>query len=379
VKPLFLPNTRAIVENLPLATVKLDKVMAESQSRVASYLDVRYPEEQIVIFLLGGKAVKAGRFLPQGREILTVTEAMEKLRNQKDGTISFYEISKLLMVVILGTFIFEPTHGRLKTKLINFNSLVDLFDRKHFTGYVEVKLGQNLNYLTFLNGQAREGFFSRPAGEGGAAPLLDRVRHLLEGADENGEINLYESVGEDRLHEDSKPTLELFKEPPPGMQEERAEFTSEILDLCLAAIYEDLFRLMSNTCLKQMEPSALETLLTEGMKQVSLRYPSLFEEALKRPGRDRQAVALINFELLLKAKSKLPPATRDQEFITAMNALASIWLNVMRRTLSRAVFEEGLKEIAEKIAMSRKAYQGNFTIIKFLYEFSRLLEKVQSE
>jgi hypothetical protein len=43
------------------------------------------------------------------------------------------------------------------------------------------------------------------------------------------------------------------------------------------------------------------------------------------------------------------------------------------------LFNQGLSELNEKLAASRKNYQGNFTIIKFLYELSRLLERAQEE
>jgi hypothetical protein len=56
-----LPRLRVILENLPLQGAKLEKILAEGKSRVASYLDVQYPDGQDIIFLLGDKPVKAGR------------------------------------------------------------------------------------------------------------------------------------------------------------------------------------------------------------------------------------------------------------------------------------------------------------------------------
>jgi len=374
-----LPSLRTVAENISLNTVKLDKILTEGQSRVASYLDIRYPDGQDVIFLLAGKAVKAGRFTDSGREVLTVTEALDKMRNRKQGTMSFYEISKLLMIVILGTFIFEPTHGRLKTKLINFNSLLSLFTRKRFTGYLELKINDTLNYLTFFNGQAREGYFAALASPEEMEFPVKLVSQMVENAGENGEINLYESVGEEGLHESGESEPNSVEEPVLGQEEEKAEFTAEILDLCLAAIYEDLFRLMTNTCGQHLEGPKVEALYTAGLEQASRKFPVLFQGIREREDGVPLPGGLINFERLLKAKNALPASLRDQEFVTAMNELASLRLRAMRQALPKPVFEQGLKDLNNKIAMSRKAYQGNFTIIKFLYEFSRLLEKVRSE
>lgn len=381
---LKLPSLRAVAENIPLNTVKLDKILAEGRSRVASYIDIHYSDCQDVIFLLAGKAVKAGRFTENGREILTVTEALEKMRTCKQGDMSFFEISKLLMIVVLGTFIFEPTHGRLKTKLINFGSLLALFTRKRFTGYLELKVNNGLNYLTFFNGEAREGYFADPVSPREAEFPVQRVSQMVENAGENGEINLYESVGEEGLHESSEsagaqPAKPLLEEPLAALEDDKAEFTAEILDLCLAAMYEDLFRLMSNACLQQLELPAAENMLGESLAQAAKKYPQLFSGARMREDGTPLAAGLINFERLLKAKNALPAAVRDQEFLNAMNELASLRLSAMRRSLPKVAFEKGIKDLNDKLSQSKKAYQGNFTIIKFLYEFSRLLEKVRSE
>jgi hypothetical protein len=381
---LQLPNFRTVLEALPLRNLKLEKILAEGQSRVASFLDVRYPDGQDIVFLLGGKPVKAGRISDAGREILTVSEALEKMHNNQDGVLNFFEISKLLMIVVMGTFIFEPTHGRLKVKLINFNQLLALFARKGFTGYLELKLNNGLNYLTFLKGQPREGFFAEASTPEQMEFPVRRVEQLLETAGENDEINVYESVGEEGLHaeasEPGEPLEPLAGEEPLFDSESgKAEFTSEILDLCMAAIYEDLFRLMTAACTKQLTAAQAEAMFTESLDQMTLKYPRIFQGVREREDGVPMTGGLINFERLLKAKKTFPAPERDQEFVTALNELSLSWLRAMRRLLSKAVFEQGLKSLADKIASSRKAYQGNFTIIKFLYEFSRLLERVYSE
>lgn len=379
---LQLPKLRTVLEALSLRNLKLEKILAEGQSRVASFLDIRYPDGQDIIFLLGGKPVKAGRISDAGREILTVSEALEKMRTHPEGVLNFYEISKLLMIVVMGTFIFEPTHGRLKVKLINFNQLLALFARKRFTGYLELKLNNGLNYLTFFKGLPREGYFAEAVTPEQAEFPVRSVEQLLETAGENDEINVYESVGEEGLHETAvEPggASEPAAEPVMGLEDGRAEFTSEILDLCMAAIYEDLFRLMLATCTQHLPLDQAETLFVELLDQVTLKYPRIFQGVREREDGQPLTGGLINFERLLKAKKSFPAPERDQEFVTALNELSLSWLRGMRRVLTKPVFEQGLKTLTEKIAGSRKAYQGNFTIIKFLYEFSRLLERVYSE
>ncbi|MCK5241673.1 hypothetical protein KAR34_04405 [bacterium] len=376
---LKLPAMRTVVENIPLATAKLDKILAESQSRVASYLDVRYEDSQDIIFLLGGKGVKAGRFYPDGREIMTVSEALNKLRTEKEGTISFYETSKLLMIVIMGTFIFEPTHCGLKTKLINFKQLLSLFARKRFTGYLEVKINNALNYLTFLGGQPREGYFSEQVSPEQMKFPVKWVTEMVENSDERGKISVYESVGEEELHDDRSARFAPPPEPELKADEKKDQFAVEILDLCLTAIYEELYRIMSQTSAKHLESTEIDLMFTECFAQARSKHPGLFQGVDKRDDGSLLPGGQVNFELILKAKNSLPLDQRDEKLQKGMNDLAGFRLSAMKKKLPTTIFVHGLKELNEKITTSKKNYQGNFSIIKFLYEFSRLLEKFQAE
>ncbi len=377
---LQLPSMRTVVESISLATAKVDKILAESQSRVASYLSIQYPDSQDVIFLLGGKGVKAGRFHEDGREIMTVSEVLKKLRTEKQGTISFYEISKLLMIVIMGTFIFEPTHGGLKTKLINFNSLLNLFAGKRFTGYLELKINYGLNYLTFFDGQPREGYFAYPVTPEQMGFPVKLMTEMVENSDERGEINVYESVGEQELHEGAVPQPKQPAAPAePAMEdEEKDQFTAEILDLCLVAIYEELFRLMASTLARHLASAEIDVMFTQCFEQARYQHPSLFKHVDKRDDDSLLSGGMVNFDRLLKAKNAFPLKQRDSEFQKGMNDLVWFRLLAMKKKLPAQIFDQGRIELEEKIASSRKNYQGNFTIIKFLYELSRLLEKIQS-
>jgi hypothetical protein len=147
----------------------------------------------------------------------------------------------------------------------------------------------------------------------------------------------------------------------------------------MAAIYEDLFRLMMAACQQELTPDKAENIFTEALDQITLKYPRIFSGVREREDGVPLVGGLINFERLLKAKKTFPAPERDSEFVNALNELALSWLRGMRRALPKPAFEQGMKSLSEKIASSRKAYQGNFTIIKFLYDFSRLLERVYSE
>lgn len=381
---LNLPALQPLVENVSLETAKLDKILSESCNRSAAFLDVRYSDGQDVIFLLGGKVVKAGRFFESGREILTATEALEKLRSHKQGSVSLFEISKLLMIIIMGTFIFEPTHGGLKAKLINFKDLLALFERKSFTGYLELKLHQGLHYLTFYSGKPREGYFSEAIKTEDMEFPVRLITSMVETSDEDGEINVYESVGEEELQDrPAEAPAGAQPEAPQasGMMEEedRAELTAEILDLCLVAIYEDLFRIMQSAVLRELDAAETETLFSQCLADAAKSHPQLFAGVEKREDGTRLPLGALAFDQVLKRKNSLPASQRLNEFIRGLNEASRLRLQAMARRLSRPHWEEALANLTAKIASHKKAYQGNFTIVKVLYDFSLLMEKVRAD
>ncbi len=381
---LKLPSLRAIVENIPLQTAKLDRILAESQSRVASYLDIRYQDCQEIIFLLGGKAVKAGRFNTKdnSRMSLKVKDALQRLKQQEEGMICFYEISKVLMVIILGTFVFKPTHAKLKSKLIDFHSLLELLARKHFIGYLELKTRTGLNYLTFFNGQARDGYFTDDVSAFGNKTPAEIIAALVEQSDEKGEINVYDSVGEEGLQDHGRQAglAEGVSEEAPTrtayMDDEGTDqYTGEMVDMVVMSIFEEFFRRMAAITSRQLPAMATDTLFMECLKDATLKHATLFRGAGTKEDGSLLPTGLINFERLLKSKVKLPSATREKDFLEGLADLTSLRLEAMQRGLDPDIFQKGLPELRTAVAGFRKNYQGNYAITKYLDALTTLIDR----
>ncbi len=382
---LKLPALRPIVENIPLQTAKLDRILAESQSRVASYLDIRYQDCQEIIFLLGGKAVKAGRFSSKdnSRMSLNVKDALQRLKQQEDGMIHFYEISKVLMVVILGTFVFKPTHAKLKSKLIDFHSLLELLARKHFIGYLELKTRTGLNYLTFFNGQARDGYFADDVSALQDKKPAEIIAALVEQSDEKGEINVFESVGEEELHDhgrgaspEERPQMQGPAATPYADVESTDQYAAEMVDLCVVAIFEELFRLMVTISARQLPATAIDTLFMECLKNATLKHATLLRGAGTKEDGALLPTGLINFERLLKSKDKLPSTTREKDFMEGLTDLTAFRLTAMQRELEPSLFQQGVDELRSKLTGFRKNYQGNYAITKYIDALTRLFDQL---
>jgi hypothetical protein len=372
-----LPATRILVEHTPLDTLSLEAILEHSRTRTACYLNVQYPDVQDIIFLIGGKAVKAGRFQPGGREIITVAEALNRLKTHPQTRFTLCEISKVVMVVIMGTFIFEPTQAALKSKLINFNSLLTLFERKGFTGYVELFIKDSLNYLTFYAGHPREGYFGLTDSKEAIQNPVQWMSDMVERSDEGGEINVYQSVGEEDLQADKTPHPQVSKPSEPPTEAEKNEFTAEIIDLCLIAIYEELFQVIAETLLKNLPAKQAELFFRESLSQAEIQHPELFHGVTLRDDNTPMQAGYLNFEKIMRGRDTIPVERRDMELQKGINFLAFLWLRSMRQLLGVKVFDELAQTLTEFLSVSKKNYQGNFSIVKAIYEFSRVIEKVQ--
>lgn len=367
---LKLPSLKTVVENIALETAKLDKILLESQSRVASYLDIHYPDCQEIIFLLGGKAVKAGRLTPDGsRTILDVKSAIKKLKQARAGSISFYETTKLLMVVVLGTFIFEPPHAKLKSKQIDFKGLLDLLKRKRFIGYLELKTNTGLNYLTFFNGEPRKGYFARSEDEQDPRAAAEVIASLVEKSDDKGEINVYESVGENDLSDRTGQT---------GHSSPDSIASDVHADEAVVQLYERLFKIMVSCSEAHLSHTEIDTMFMQCLTNATLKNATLFRGAGTNEDGSLLSTGLINFKQLLKSKHKLPPDVQDQHFLEGLIELGWLRLLAMQERLPNDAFKQYLHEIEKMMKETITTNKTNKLYQQFNNSFLRVIAKIQN-
>lgn len=376
---LKLPSLKTVVEDISLKTAKLEKILAESQTRIASYLDIQYPDCQEIIFLLGGKAVKAGRFTEDGnRTILDVKSALAKLKQTQQGSISFYEISKLLMVIILGTFIFEPTHAKLKSRQIDFDGLLNLLNRKRFIGYLELKTEQGLNYLTFFNGQAREGYFFDEIKDMENKTSVEIIAGLIEQADEKSEINVYESLSEHDLDKNSHAIDDDTANQSQSGVDNQSDHDGINSDETIIQIYEVLFKAMVECSGRHLDAAEIDTMFMQCLNNAAVKHQQLFRSAGTNDDGSLCPTGLINFKQVLQAKAGVSDDPSDIAFLSGLLELAWLRLLAMKKRMPQESYQQCLDRLNEIITDNQSRYKADYATAKFLASFSNVIIKVHS-
>ena len=372
-----LPFSQTIAENIPLATSKLDKFLEAAQDVEAAYLDIHYPESQDIIFLLGGKAVKAGNFSAKGRKLLPLNTVVKQLQSSQAGVISFYEISKLLMLIIIGTFIFKPAHARLKTIDINFNNLLALFMRKSFTGYLEIKIDSGLNYFSFLKGEIKEGYLVNGSNITQEKDSEKKLLELVNTNEYDSEINVYDAMGNENMQseqeEESRPTEKETDQSKKKIL--LNDFNDKIIDLCLSAIFEGLFKLMYDEATNQLKTLEVDHIFRKSLNQTMLKYPKFFQGVIIQENSEVLYGGNIDFDCLIKAKEKMPAAEREEQFAKVIMEWTLLLLVTLNQILPRPFFYDLINKLNYQLLISRKAYEGNEIVNGFLYDLARKFEE----
>src|SRR6202162_2822329 len=85
---LSFPPAGRLVHRTRLGFVHLDNLLAfakrDRDGRVDGYLTVYLPDECLLVFLRTGEAVNAASLHTGGRQVITITEALKRMRGEVD-------------------------------------------------------------------------------------------------------------------------------------------------------------------------------------------------------------------------------------------------------------------------------------------------------
>jgi hypothetical protein len=368
---LKLPAQRALLEHIPIKNAKLPQIFEESAHYDAAFLDVRHPICQDIIFLLEGKAVRAGRFAEGKRSVLALQDALAALKNGQEGTLSLQEVSKVMLAVYMGTFVFRPTHVGLKVNQINFDSLLMLLNQKRFSGCLELKVQNTLNYLTFATGEPRMGFFAHHSVA--AHPGIDPVRTLTGLADQAGEddeVAVFESPSENEDEEKVSSPVSATQQAAPGppVFEDEDSLTSDIQDLCIVALYEEVMQIISKHTRACFSEAENQTLWEQTLGQLMRRHSELLADQAARSGEWS-----LEFEKLLERKRLLPYARREKMFAVALHDLLAIRLATLGAQDRADCLPAIRSECRKRLQASRVHYEGNAGVQRHIADAEQVL------
>src|ERR687891_380695 len=81
---LVFPQTGRLIQRTRLAFIHLDSLLAfakrDRDGRVDGYLTAHLPDECVIVFLRKGEAVNAASLHTEGRQVITIGEALKRMR-----------------------------------------------------------------------------------------------------------------------------------------------------------------------------------------------------------------------------------------------------------------------------------------------------------
>src|SRR6266480_1407906 len=81
---LTFPQVNRLIHRTRLAFIHLDNLLAfgkrDRDGRVDGYLTAHLPDECLLVFFRKGEAVNAASLHPSGRHVVTITEALKRMR-----------------------------------------------------------------------------------------------------------------------------------------------------------------------------------------------------------------------------------------------------------------------------------------------------------
>ncbi len=221
-----LPRGRSLIENIKIEFINFDNVLhagkRDRANRIDGYISILYPEYVDFLFLKQGEPSNAGRFFENKREQVTIKDVVDKVKNAELGIMSIYEVPLKMLEMVISTFHIEPiiNDGTIKTH--DPQGVIDKIKNKKFSGFMEIKKGVELFYISFKDGKIIDGFFAEKLNVAITYQMLEKI---MTSTGKNGvpvRFSLYEGFYENTEQiplSEQELLLELFNKMMMGFIE----------------------------------------------------------------------------------------------------------------------------------------------------------------
>lgn len=151
-----LPRGRPIIENTRLEFINLNNVLSASKRerahRISGYIAITYPEILELIFLNQGEPFNAARITQGSREIVSISEIVEKARKAATGTLSEYATDEILLKLIISSIVLKPVRSQVDLTRIQPKIFIEKLKSTKFNGFIWLQAGRDESFVYFENG-----------------------------------------------------------------------------------------------------------------------------------------------------------------------------------------------------------------------------------
>jgi hypothetical protein len=187
---LQFPQVNRLIHRTRLAFIHLDNLLAyakrDRDGRIDGYIAAHLPDECVLLFFRKGEAVNAASLHSAGRQVITITEALKRMRTEVERADLEYCAAPMEQLACM----YAACAGEYKPRVLDVNQPDKFFpalQQEKVSGVLELISNGRVSYLKFDQGKYLSGYFcdkpeaAPPAryleslfdtGPGGAAPAM---------------------------------------------------------------------------------------------------------------------------------------------------------------------------------------------------------------
>ena len=159
---LEFPQTSRLIHRTRLAFIHLDNLLAfakrDRDGRVDGYLVAYLPDECLLVFLKKGEAVNAASMHSTGRHVITIGEALKRMRAEVERGELAYAVAPMEQLA----WMYQSCAAALAPRPVDHGRPDLLFPALHneqVTGVVELISNGRVSYLRLEQGKFTGGYF----------------------------------------------------------------------------------------------------------------------------------------------------------------------------------------------------------------------------
>ena len=159
---LTFPQASRLVHRTRLAFIHLDNLLAfgkrDRDGRVDGYISAYLPDECLLLFFRKGEAVNAATLHTSGRHVITITEALKRMRAEVERGELAYAAAPMEQLAWMYQSCAVPIASRAVDAL-NPGGFFPALAKEQLTGVVELISNGRVSYLRFAAGRFTGGYF----------------------------------------------------------------------------------------------------------------------------------------------------------------------------------------------------------------------------
>jgi hypothetical protein len=159
---LTFPQVNRLIHRTRLAFIHLDNLLAfakrDRDGRVDGYITAYLPEECLLLFFRKGEAVNAASLHTAGRQVITITEALKRMRAEVERGELTYAAAPMEQLAWMYQACAVPVEMRLVDPA-QPGAFFAAFARDKVSGILELVSNGRVSYVRFDAGRYHSGYF----------------------------------------------------------------------------------------------------------------------------------------------------------------------------------------------------------------------------